>query len=388
MWTELDAWCPFCLTAHISSLIIFICSLLLWPRTPRPSVVEQSSLDTEASSIDVPASPKATPLRSWPTFAAVVTTLVIFILAVFMQHFVWLKVRSKVTIDSMKDSTCQKELAGWKWYVNYWKKQFARYDDRWQFAYMSWMYEPAIPVVTEGEPFLGPENAPHTIVLFSDIQCPACARFEDILQKYILPAAQKYGGVKVIFKHYPICTSCNPYAGRDLHPQACLAAQAIEAARILGGNSAFWKMHHWLHSRRVQMKDKGKEWFVEQGKALGFDATAFAKAMDSKEAMDRIKRHIEESQQLGKGYVPDNKLDDYKVTGTPTVIVDNRILRTTRHQRAWVEIFRKPAPPPPAGLNQPRAETPEPTLSEPNASENQSPEDQPGSAKGERFKSP
>jgi hypothetical protein len=78
--------------------------------------------------------------------------------------------------------------------------------------------------------------------------------------------------------------------------------------------------------------------------------------------MDRIKAHIEESQQLAKGYVPDSKQSDYKVTGTPTVIADNRIMRMPERsslwKNLWAEVLRNPAPPPPGGMNEPRTAAP------------------------------
>lgn len=367
MWAYLPHWCPFCVTAHVASLIIFVGTLLLWPRNTRTAGGDRTSdrgSPLEGSGPETPPRGSVA-IQSWPTFHAVICTLVVFALAVALQHMFWLNtawraVNSKLQKENqrLESGTCLVE----KFWRDYYKKQFSRYDEKWQVAYASWIYEPAIPVKTEDEPFLGPANAAHTIVLFSDIQCPACSRVEAFLNDFIIPTAGQYGGVKVIFKHYPICVDCNPHAGQNLHPQACLAAQAIEAGRILGGSSGFWKMLHWLGAQRTEMKGADKSWFVKQGQRAGYNADAFSKAMDSPEALDRIKAHIEESQQLGKGYVPDSRQADFKVTGTPTVIVDNRIMRMperlTLWKNLWTEVLRNPAPPPPGGMNEPRTEAP------------------------------
>jgi protein-disulfide isomerase/uncharacterized membrane protein len=327
MWTQLEYRCPFCMVSHGANLLIFVGALLLWPRTPREV-------------IGVVAEAGASPSR--PSFRAVATALAVFVLATGGQHFFWLTGACRGQMKRAEGGALQQEVKAWKWYADYWRKEFKRYDDRWQIVYMSWLYEPVLPIVTEGEPVRGPADARHTIVLFSDVQCPACGKLEEMLLREIIPAAARHGGVKVIFKHYPICLSCNPYAGRDLHPEACLAAQAVEAARIVGGDEAFWRMHDWLISRRQRMKGADKAWFVQRAREIGLDPGRFAAAMESEEAAARIRQHIEEANHLGKGVVPADKLDDYKVNSTPTVIVDGRLLRNAGHIQAWMKILETP----------------------------------------------
>jgi len=353
MWTTLDVWCAYCLAAHVASLLIFVGALLLWPRSPRAIDRLPAELGDAPPDVFVP--------KPWPTFRAVFAMLVAFVLATAGQHLLWLHFRNLARINSLSGSECQKQIDMYKYYSELYKKFFRRYDDVWQLAYMSWMYETAIPIVTEGEPFRGPADARHTLVVFSDVQCPACGQFDERLERYIVPASRQYGGLKVIFKHYPISTACNPYSKFDLHPQACLGARALEAGLILDGSEGFWKMHDWLVARRGQMKNADKAWFVKEAGKAGFDTEAFSKAMDSEQAMKRILAHIEEAENLGKGYVPAHRLKDFKMDGTPTAILDNRIMRTTRHHKVWVEALRKPAPPPPGGMNEPRAPATTPT---------------------------
>ena len=327
MWTRLEYRCPFCMVSHGANVLIFVGALLLWPGRPRGPVA--SVAETVAP-------------RPWPSFRAVATALAVFVLATGGQHFFWLTGACRVQMKRAEGGALQQEVKAWKWYADYWRKEFKRYDDRWQIVYMSWLYEPVLPIVTEGEPVRGPADARHTIVLFSDVQCPACGKLEEMLLQRIIPAAERHGGVKVIFKHYPICLSCNPYAGRDLHPEACVAAQAVEAARIVGGDEAFWRMHDWLISRRQRMKGADKAWFVQLAREIGLDPGRFAAAMDSEEAAARIRRHIEEANNLGKGVVPVKQMEDYKVTSTPTVLVNGRLLRNFRNIEAWMKILETP----------------------------------------------
>ena len=50
----------------------------------------------------------------------------------------------------------------------------------------------------EGAPFRGPEDAPITIVEFSDFQCPYCQRVHPTLQRILATYPQS---VKLVFKH-------------------------------------------------------------------------------------------------------------------------------------------------------------------------------------------
>jgi protein-disulfide isomerase len=228
--------------------------------------------------------------------------------------------------------------------VDYWRGRFLQYDKHWQHVVLGYRLEPVIPIETEGEPVRGPADAKHTIVLFSDPQCPACSRLDRLIHKAVIPRARKHGGVKLIYKHWPICPDCNPYAARNLHPEACKASLAMEAARMLGGAEMFWRMHDLLLARRRRMKGVDEDWFVGLGQRLGLDREAFREAMRSREAMGRIRDHLEESQQLGKGVLTGEELEDMKINATPTVFLNNRLLRNPRKLRAWSEILKMDPP--------------------------------------------
>ena len=175
--------------------------------------------------------------------------------------------------------------------------------------------------------------------VFGDCQCPACAKFETEYLPKLRPRAEKYGDFKLVFKHWPICPECNPYAKYNNHPKACLAAKAAEAARILGGNEGFWKMHDLLFSRQADIKAADTRWFLERARESGFDTAAFLKAMESKEAGDRIAAHTQEGEILGQGIVADERLEEVKVESTPAIYIDGKKVRSVQHNRTWRMIF-------------------------------------------------
>ncbi len=144
----------------------------------------------------------------------------------------------------------------------------------------------------------GPENAPIRIVLLSDFQCPDCLRTEqDIAQ--MLTARND---VSVSFRHFPMCTMCNPYVNMDLHQNACWAARASEAAAMLYGEDGFWKMHKWLFDHKGLFKDTDE--LNAAVTSLGYDATKFVETMTSEATLARVKEDLDDGDWLGLHYTP------------------------------------------------------------------------------------
>lgn len=93
------------------------------------------------------------------------------------------------------------------------------------------------PIVMEVEtghlPIMGDEDAPVTMVEFSDFQCPFCKRFTDEAFQKIKEEYIDTGKVKYAFRHYPLPS----------HPNSSKAAEASECANEQG---SFWEYHDVL----------------------------------------------------------------------------------------------------------------------------------------------
>ena len=81
-----------------------------------------------------------------------------------------------------------------------------------------------------GAPIRGKVDAPVTLVLFSDFQCPWCGRLEPVLTQL---EEQNQGKLRIAFKHMPLA----------MHQYAESAALAAIAAQRQG---KFWEMHDAL----------------------------------------------------------------------------------------------------------------------------------------------
>ena len=81
-----------------------------------------------------------------------------------------------------------------------------------------------------GAPVRGKADAPVTLVVFSDFECPWCSKLEPILAELL---SQNQDKLRIVFKHLPL----------PMHPQAEPAALAAIAAQKQG---KFWEMHDAL----------------------------------------------------------------------------------------------------------------------------------------------
>jgi protein-disulfide isomerase len=106
----------------------------------------------------------------------------------------------------------------------------------------------------------------------------------------------RYDNVSFSAKQNPICTACNPYTNRNMHPNACWAARAAEAAGILRGNDGFWQMHHWLFNRGGGFTDAE---IIEALPQLGYNSREFLDVMQGEETLRRVKADIDEANGLG-----------------------------------------------------------------------------------------
>lgn len=144
---------------------------------------------------------------------------------------------------------------------------------------------------------LGPDKAPIRIVMLGDYQCTLCRAVET--EAIALVESRK--DVSLSMKHFPMCMDCNKFATQNMHPNACWAARAAEAAGMLGGNDAFWKMHKWLFQKGGGFTDAELQASVT---GMGFNWDEFKKLMQGDETLTRVRADVDEGQNLGLYFTP------------------------------------------------------------------------------------
>jgi protein-disulfide isomerase len=164
--------------------------------------------------------------------------------------------------------------------------------------------------VRPDDPIRGNPKAPVTLVLFSDFQCPFCARVGPTLDQ----VRQQYGDkVRIVWKHQPL----------GFHPNALPAAEAAEAAREQG---KFWPMHDKLFAAQRELS---AETYERIAREIGLDLKKFQQAT----ASGRFRARIQEDQQLASRI---------GAGGTPTMFVNGeRIVGAVPFEQVKAVIDRK-----------------------------------------------
>jgi protein-disulfide isomerase len=150
----------------------------------------------------------------------------------------------------------------------------------------------AVPVRRD-DPAKGREGAPLTMVLFSDFQCPYCARATPTVKDI---ETSFPNDVRIVWKHLPL----------PFHPNAMPAALAAEAAREQGGAAKFWAMHDKLFSNQSALSEAAYEQYARD---LGLDLARFKRDMADPRLRARVEEDAQLAQRLG-------------VNGTPTFVVN------------------------------------------------------------------
>ena len=145
-----------------------------------------------------------------------------------------------------------------------------------------------------GAPVRGKADAPVTLVVFSDFECPWCAKLEPLLAQLLAANADT---VRVVFKHLPL----------PMHPQAEPAALAAIAAQRQG---KFWEMHDALFA--VQQWTPAA--VTETATRIKLDMNRFQADLNSQETRMQLAKDKADAQAA-------------EVAATPSVFVNGRPVR-------------------------------------------------------------
>jgi protein-disulfide isomerase len=151
---------------------------------------------------------------------------------------------------------------------------------------------PQYTIAIDDQPLRGNPTATTTLVVFTDLQCPACAELHPVVERLIGVYGER---VKFVMRDYPL----------NQHKEAMMAAVAAEAAREQG---KYWEYVAILFQNQFALQlDKLKEYATR----LNLDRTKFDQALLN----DRIKEKVQRDQ-----------LDASKigVTGTPAIFINGK----------------------------------------------------------------
>lgn len=148
---------------------------------------------------------------------------------------------------------------------------------------------------------LGRADAPVTIDLYEDFQCPACAAWRDGIFPRLVANELADGRAKIVFHDFAF-----------LGPESFDAGRAAFAADRQG---RFWDMWATLYANqgRENSGAYGRDRLLAMAAALGLDGDRFAADMDSPAARDALAASIAGARRAG-------------VSSTPTLAIAGQLL--------------------------------------------------------------
>lgn len=155
------------------------------------------------------------------------------------------------------------------------------------------------PKVTSGRTW-GQADAPVTIEMYGDFQCPIC-RQADLTLRSIAPKYIDTGKAKIVFHNFA-------FIGQE-------STWAAEAAECANDQGKFWDYASYVYDHQVGENVGG---FVQTnlkqfGQAVGLDANIFNACVDSNKYESLIASELAQGQALG-------------VSATPTFVINGQFM--------------------------------------------------------------
>ncbi len=291
MAAKMPVWCTWCVAAHVINGLLFLCSVLARPR-PRSIV---PAADQRTNDTAVPTALSAATARPSNLMACVVLGgSVAAILVAFLMVFLFVSASNN-------------------------KKHALRFQGLYVEAtnnieYVVWRHslEPAheIPQRPTDET-VGRSEAPFKLAVSSDFECRK--RWEFLRQAAKL-VSQFPPLLRCVFRHYPMCTQCNPHIERSPYYFSCEAAFAAAAAGEVGSEVQMREYCRMLYENHARFD---RDVYATLARQTGIDAKRFSAAL----AAPQTRQHVVDDITLGH---------DLGVEGTPAMFLNGHRLSTWR----------------------------------------------------------
>lgn len=155
---------------------------------------------------------------------------------------------------------------------------------------------------TDQQPSFGPANAPLTLVVFSDFQCPVCKEESQILRQNL--AKTFPDKVRVYFKDFPLD------AIHNWARTAAIAGRCVYRQKP----AAFWDYFDWVYENQQSI---GLDNFTSKFQAFasekGLDSMQIGRCTDNKSTEADVNREVAEGHAL-------------QIAATPTLFLNGRKL--------------------------------------------------------------
>jgi protein-disulfide isomerase len=153
---------------------------------------------------------------------------------------------------------------------------------------------------------LGDANAPVTIDVFEDFQCPACKSFTENIETLVVENLVATGKARYVFHNYPFIDGNGAGNGGE-------SDQAANASMCANEQGKFWEMHgilyaNWNGENQGAFSDRRLQALAE---SVGLDMNAFSSCFNANKYKAEIQADFDLGEQMG-------------VSGTPSVFVNGQ----------------------------------------------------------------
>ncbi len=169
-------------------------------------------------------------------------------------------------------------------------------------------------VIKQTVHFMGSQNAPVTIVEFSDFQCPYCGMFARDTQDALIQQYVQSGKVRFGYSHFS-------FLGQE-------SLDAAEASECAADQNKFWEYHDLLFANQ-NGENKGafvQENLVGFADKLNLDKEAFTKCLTSHKYLTLIQSQTQFAGSNGLSSTPSFLVNGYLVKGAQDITTFKQVI--------------------------------------------------------------
>jgi protein-disulfide isomerase len=142
-------------------------------------------------------------------------------------------------------------------------------------------------VSVDDDPYLGPKDAPVTIIMFSDYQCVYCQKWYTEVFK---PLMQNYpGAIRFVYRDFPLST---------IHTSATIAAEAADCA---GDQNKYWDFFNAVFTGTEKLNDQSIQMYAT---AIQLDMDSFNQCLSSHKYKNEVEADFSYAAGLGVQSTP------------------------------------------------------------------------------------
>lgn len=147
----------------------------------------------------------------------------------------------------------------------------------------------------------GPKDAPITIVEYGDLQCPACARMHEFMEKDLIP---RYSGkIRIVFKEFPL--GIHNWAWTGAIASKCV--YEIDPKQFVEYRSTVFQRQLEITAAEVRSS------LLQIAKTVGIDVPKLSACIDDQTSKSLVDQDVREGKLL-------------EISTTPTFVINGRIV--------------------------------------------------------------